>query len=150
LGVPFPIHSLKVVKNVAAIIMPIAGRLPFAWVYPTGEKQEKRIPKWESYYKWATVIAGDCHYIKRHMPDRLDGKILVTNTVTTEDVEIFHRSGVKYLITSAPALDGRSFGVNVIEAALVAVSGKGRKLTYDELSHLLDQLNIQPQLQELN
>jgi hypothetical protein len=150
LGLPFPIHSLKVVKNVAAIIMPIAGRLPFAWVYPTGEKQEKRIPKWESYYKWATVIAGDCHYIKRHMPDRLDGKILVTNTVTTEDVEIFHRSGVKYLITSAPALDGRSFGVNVIEAALVAVSGKGRKLTYDELSHLLDQLNIQPQLQELN
>jgi len=80
----------------------------------------------------------------------LDGKILVTNTVTTDDVEIFHRSGVKYLITSSPALDGRSFGVNVIEAALVAVSGKGRKLMNDELSVLLDQLNIHPQLQELN
>jgi hypothetical protein len=150
LGLPFPLRSLTAVKNVAAIIMPIAGRLPFEWVYPTGEKQEKRIPKWEKYYSWASVIAGDCHYIKRHMPDRLDDKVVVTNTTTTEDVENFQRAGVKYLITSSPALEGRSFGVNVIEAALVAVSGKGRKLTHAELSQMLDQLNMQPQLQVLN
>jgi hypothetical protein len=150
LGLPFPLRSLAAVKNVAAIIMPIAGRLPFDWVYPTGEKQEKRIPKWEKYYSWATVIAGDCHYIKRHMPDRLDGKVIVTNTTTPEDVENFQQAGVRYLITSSPALEGRSFGVNVIEAALVAVSGKGRKLTHAELSQMLDQLNMQPQLQVLN
>jgi len=150
LGLPFPLHSLTAVKNVAAFIMPIAGRLPFEWVYPTGEKQEKRIPKWEKYYSWATVIAGDCHYIKRHMPDRLEGKVIVTNTTTPDDVQSFKRAGVKYLITSSPALEGRSFGTNVIEAALVAVSGKGRKLTHAELSQLLDQLNIQPQLQVLN
>lgn len=150
LGLPFPLHSVTAVKNVAAIIMPIAGRLPFEWVYPTGEKQEKRIPKWEKYYSWATVIAGDCHYIKRHMPTRLDGKVIVTNTTTTEDVENFQQAGVKYLVTSSPALEGRSFGVNVIEAALVAISGKGRKLTHAELSQMLDQLNIQPQLQVLN
>ncbi len=150
LGLPFPLRSLTAVKNVAAIIMPIAGRLPFEWVYPTGEKQEKRIPKWGKYYQWATVIAGDCHYIKRHMPDRLEGKVIVTNTTTPEDVETFQRVGVKYLITSSPALEGRSFGTNVIEAALVAVSGKGRKLTHAELSQMLDQLNMQPQLQVLN
>jgi len=150
LGLPFPLRSLKAIKNLAAIIMPIAGRLPFEWVYPTGEKQEKRIPKWGKYYQWATVIAGDCHYIKRHMPDRLDGKIIVTNTTTPEDVEMFHQVGIKYLITSAPALDGRSFGMNVIEAAFVAIAGKGRKLTREELSQMLDQLGLQPQLQELN
>jgi len=150
LGLPFPLHSLAAVKNVAAMIMPIAGRLPFEWVYPTGEKQEKRIPKWEKYYSWARVIAGDCHYIKRYMPDRLDGKVIVTNTTTPEDVENFQQVGVKYLITSSPALEGRSFGMNVIEAALVAVSGKGRKLTHPELSQILDQLNMQPQLQVLN
>ena len=150
LGLPFPLRSISAVKNVAAIIMPIAGRLPFEWVYPTGEKQEKRIPKWEKYYSWATVIAGDCHYIKRHMPDRLEGKVIVTNTTTPEDVQSFKRVGVKYLITSSPAIEGRSFGTNVIEAALVAVSGKGRKLTHAELSQMLDQLNMQPQLQVLN
>ena len=150
LGLPIPIHSIRAVKNLAAIMMPIAGRLPFEWVYPTGEKQEKRTPKWGRYYQWATVIAGDCHYIKRYMPDRLDGKIIVTNTTTPEDVEMFRQAGIKYLITTTPVLDGRSFGTNMIEAALVAVAGKGRKLTNDELSEMLDKLNIQPQLQALN
>jgi hypothetical protein len=150
LGMPFPIHSLTMLKNLAAIMMPIAGRLPFEWVYPTGEKQETRLPKWEKYYQWATVLAGDCHYIKRHMPDRLDGKIVATNTTTPEDVELFRQVGIKYLITSTPVLEGRSFGTNMMEAALIAASGKGRKLTREELSQMLDQLGFQPQLQELN
>jgi hypothetical protein len=150
LGVPIPIRSLASVKRLASILMPIAGRLPFEWVYPTGEKQEKRIPKWGKYYQWATVVAGDCHYIKRHMPDRLDGKVIATNTTTAEDVEMFRQVGIKYLITSTPVLEGRSFGTNMMEAALVAVSGKGRKLTKDELNAMLDKLGFEPQLQELN
>jgi hypothetical protein len=84
------------------------------------------------------------------MPDHLYGKVLVTNTTTPEDVELFHQAGIKYLVTSTPVLDGRSFGTNMMEAALTAASGKRRKLTYDELSQLLGQLGFQPQLQELN
>jgi hypothetical protein len=150
LGLPFAVHSEKGLKTLAAIMMPIAGRLPFEWVYPTGEKQEVRKPKWEKYYHWSTVIAGDCHYIKRHMPERLDGKVIVTNTTTEADVKLFTESGVKYLVTSTPVLEGRSFGTNMMEAALIAVSGKHRELTRDELNQLLDKLNFQPQLQELN
>jgi hypothetical protein len=150
LGLPIPIRSLATVKRLAALVMPIAGRLPFEWVYPTGEKQEKRIPKWEKYYQWASVIAGDCHYIKRHMPDRLDGKVITTNTTTSEDVEMFRKAGLKYLITSTPVLEGRSFGTNMMEAAMIAASGKGRKLTQDELNEMLDKLGFEPQLQELN
>jgi len=131
-------------------LMPIAGRLPFEWVYPTGEKQEIRVPKWEKYYQWGTVIAGDCHYVKRHMPDHMEGKVIATNTTTPEDVELFRQVGVKYLLTTTPVLEGRSFGTNMMEAALIAVSGKGRQLTYEEIDQLLDQLGLEPQLQELN
>lgn len=150
LGLPFTVRSENSLKRVAAVIMPIAGRLPFEWVYPTGEKQEKRIPKWEQYYQWGTVIAGDCHYIKRHMPDKLEGKIIATNTTTTADIELFRMAGVKYVVTSTPVLEGRSFGTNMMEAALIAISGKNRVLTRDELNHLLDQLGFEPQFQELN
>jgi hypothetical protein len=150
LGIGIPIRSARAIKILAAIIMPIAGRLPFDWIYPTGEKQEKREPTWEKYYQWATVVSGDCHYIKRHMPDRLDGKVIATNTTTPEDVELFRGAGVKYLVTSTPVMDGRSFGTNMLEAALIAVSGKSRELTHDELSDLIDQLNFEPNLQELN
>ena len=85
LDVPMAIHKLSNLKLLAALLMPVAGRLPFEWIYPIGEKQEKRTPKWGKYYEWATVIAGDCHYIKRFMPDTLPGKVIVTNTTTPED-----------------------------------------------------------------
>ena len=150
LGLPFAVHSASSLKTLAAIMMPIAGRLPFEWIYPTGEKQEVRDPKWESYYQWGNVIAGDCHYVKRHMPNRLEGKVIATNTTTPEDVELFRSIGVKYLVTTSPVMDGRSFGANMLEAALVAVSGKGRVLKNEELKELLDEMGIEPQLQELN
>lgn len=150
LGLPIAVRGEKNLKRLAGLLMPVAGRLPFEWVYPTGEKQEQRIPKWQKYYHWATVIAGDCHYVKRHIPDHMQGKVIATNTTTAADVELFRQIGIKYLITSTPVLDGRSFGTNMMEAALIAVSGKGRKLSLDELNQLLDQLGFEPQLQELN
>jgi len=150
LGMPFPVRSKEGLKRLAALLLPVVGRLPFEWLYPTGEKQEKRIPKWEKYYQWATVIAGDCHYVKRHMPDRMDDKVIATNTTTEADVAMFRAAGVRYLITSTPVLEGRSFGTNMMEAALIAVSGKGRALSHAELQEMLDQLGLVPQLQQLN
>jgi molybdopterin synthase catalytic subunit len=37
-----------------------------------------------------------------------------------------------------------------MEAALVAVSGKGRPLTWDELSEMIEKLKFEPQIQDLN
>jgi hypothetical protein len=150
LGLPIPVRSEAAVKRLAALVMPIAGRLPFEWLYPIGEKQEQNIPKFEQWYQWATVIAGDCHYVKRHMPARLDGKIICTNTTTPEDVEKFRAAGVRYLVTTTPILDGRSFGTNMMEAALIAVSGQRRSLTYAELDELIARLGFTPTIQKLN
>ncbi len=150
LGMPIPLHTAGQLKTLAAILLPAVGRVPFSWVYPTGEKQEARVPKYQKYYHWATVTAGDCHYVKRHMPDDMHGKVIVTNTTTTEDTTLFKQCGVKYLVTTTPVLDGRSFGTNMMEAAMVAVSGKGRPLTQAEYEELLTKLNFKPELQTLN
>ena len=150
LEVPIPIKSLGGLRTLAAIMIPIVTRFPFEWLYPTGEKQDVRTPKWVKYYQWATVVAGDCLYIKRNMPDDMKGKVIVTNTTTPEDVELFRKCGVKYLVTTTPVMDGRSFGTNMMEAALVAVAGKGRALTWPELTEMIDKLGFEPQIQELN
>lgn len=150
LGVPIPIRSIKGLRTLAALLIPVVTLFPFEWLYPTGEKQDERKPKYVEWYQWATVVAGDCHYIKKHMPDNMQGKVIVTNTTTPEDVELFRKCGVKYLVTTTPVMEGRSFGTNMMEAALVAISGKGRPLTWDELNGMLDKLGFEPQLQELN
>nr|HID15111.1 quinate 5-dehydrogenase [Anaerolineae bacterium] len=150
LGIPIPIRSLRALRILARILMPIAGRLPMEFLYPTGKKQEEIVPKFGKWYAWATVISGDCLYIKRHMPERLDGKVIATNTTTPADVEAFRQRGVRYLVTSTPRLEGRSFGTNMMEAALVAIAGKGRPLTTDELQEMLERLDLKPTLQRLN
>lgn len=150
LGLPIRVRSLRGVKLLAAVVLPIASRVPFEWLYPTGERQEVRDPKWAQDYRWAKVIAGDCHFIKRHMSPKLPDKIVVTNTTTPADVELFREAGVSYLVTSTPVLDGRSFGTNMMEAALVAAAGKGRPLTDAELASMIDMLGMEPHLQRLN
>lgn len=150
LGIPIALHSKQSIKRLARVLVPIVTRLPFSWLYPTGESQEERTPKWERYYRWATVTAGDCHYVKRFIPDGMDGKIVVTNTTTPHDVELFRSIGVRYLVTSTPVLEGRSFGTNMMEAALVAVAGNQRPLERRELADMLAEIGLEPQLQTLN
>jgi hypothetical protein len=150
LGINIPVHTEKALKTLAAFLMPIAGRLPFEWVYPIGEKQEERKPKYPRWFHWATVVAGDCHYIKRYMPDDMQGKVIVTNTTTEQDTELFRKCGVKYLVTTTPVLEGRSFGTNMMESALIAVSGKKRVLTHPEYEAMLAELGFEPGMQELN
>ena len=150
LGLPIPIRTLRGLHFLARVLLPVLGHLPLEWLYPTGEKQEEIVPKFEAWYNWATVIAGDCLYVKRHMPDRLDGKVIATNTTTEADVEAFRQRGVRYLVTSTPRLEGRSFGTNMMEAALVAVAGKGRPLTTEELEEMLNRLKLEPTIQQLN
>ncbi len=130
--------------------MPVAGRLPFEWIYPTGEKQEKRTPKWGKYYEWATVIAGDCHYIKRFMPDNLQGKVIVTNTTTPEDVEAFRKAGREifdyYHACSGWTLIRYEYDGGRAGGCL----WQGTPAHLAELSEMLDKLGFEPQLQELN
>ncbi|MBU0512570.1 MAG: quinate 5-dehydrogenase [Chloroflexi bacterium] len=150
LGIPIAIRGIKRVERVARILLPIVGRMPISMLYPTGEKQLEVTPKYEVYYQGNSVTAGDWLYIKNHLPEDMQGKIIVTNTTTPDDVEFLKKRGVKYLVTTTPVMDGRSFGTNMLEAALVAAAGKGRALTNDELNQILDELGIKPQIRELN
>ncbi|MEN8172162.1 MAG: quinate 5-dehydrogenase [Chloroflexota bacterium] len=149
LDIPLAIRGMKNLDRMARIMLPIVGRMPISMLYPTGEKQLEVVPKYEKYYQGNTVTAGDWLYIKNHMPEDMNGKIIVTNTTTPEDVVFLKERGVKYLVTTTPVMDGRSFGTNMLEAALVAAAGKGRALTNDEIDQIIDQLGIKPQIREL-
>lgn len=50
LGIPIPVRSLRTLHLLGMRApMPIMGRLPFEWLYPTGEKQETSTPKFRSW-----------------------------------------------------------------------------------------------------
>lgn len=149
LGIPVPINRVPVANIAAALLLPIVGRLPIEMLYPTGEKQLEVVPKFNKYYQANKVIAGDWLYIMQHAPDNLDGKIIVTNTITEDDLAFLKARHVHYLVTTTPVIDGRSFGTNMFEAALVAAAGKNRPLTRQELNQIIDDLNLSAQIRDL-
>ncbi|MDQ6779649.1 MAG: quinate 5-dehydrogenase, partial [Candidatus Eremiobacteraeota bacterium] len=126
-------------------------KLPFQFFYPTGKKQDRAPqPKYPQYYADAAVIAGDFHFIRQHMPDRLDGKTIITNTVTQANVEELRERGAERLVTSTPNLEGRSFGTNVMEAALLAIMGKRwEDVGEADYRALLQRLDFKPHVEQL-
>ena len=149
LGIPMFVHSIDAVKRLSRTLLPILGRVPLQWLYPMGEDQEKIEPKYEDKYMWAQIIADDFHYIKKHLPDELNGRIIVTNTTTPTDIERLRDRGASYLCTTTPRFEGRTFGTNVMEAAMTAIAGKNRPLTPQEVRHMLTDEQLRPTILDL-
>lgn len=85
------------------------------------------------------------------MPDNLEGKIIITNTVTEDDIEELKNLGAKMLVTTTPEFNGRSFGTNVMEAVLVSIMQKNiDDITPKDYEILLEKLNFKPRVVYLN
>ncbi len=154
LNIPIPLKSLSALDKIARAVAPIVVKLPFSMLYPTGEKQDTVQSKKSvhtKFYNEADIIAGDFLLVKKHMPEDMTGKSIITNTVTAEDVDLLRERGLSTLITTTPEMDGRSFGTNVMEALIVSLLKKmPEDITDDEINELLDRLNFKPRIEVLN
>jgi len=146
-----PVKGLHEFEEMAEKYLPDACKLPFQFFYPTGKKQDKPPePKYPQYYNDAQLIAGDFHFMRQFMPEHLDGKIVLTNTVTQNDIEDLRSRSVAQLITTTPEFAGRSFGANVVEAALlVLLAKKWTEVTAGDYERLLARLHFKPRVLSL-
>ena len=153
-GIPYPIKTVQELEELADRILPEIAKMPFHMIYPTGKKQESqdeaKVQKFAGYYMDAEVIAGDFHLIRRFMPSGLNGQTILTNTTTPDDLDFLKEKGAGILVTTTPEYEGRSFGTNVMEAALVAVLGKPwAEITPEDYLELLGRLNFRPRILKL-
>ena len=149
LGIDKPILSLEDLEIRAEKLLPEICKLPISMVYPTGKKQEVIEPDelTRPYFEEAEVVAGDFHIMRRRLPDRMDGKGILTNTVTAQDVEELKRRGVSWLVTTTPEIGGRSYGTNVLEAALLAILGKPwEEVSAADYQALIERAALRPRI----
>jgi hypothetical protein len=143
LGVPIPVYGIPAFKRVARIMLPIVSHFPMSMIFYGSDGAEKE-PKYVKYFEGSDLIAGDFLFMRKYMPKNLSGKTVVTNTTTEDNIELLKSRGVKTVITTTPRYEGRSFGTNMLEAALTAYAGKGMRLTDEELNALIDELGLKP------
>ena len=152
LGLPIPIPSIRVLYCLAVLLLPIITKLSTEQVgYPTGADQELTRTRYERFYRWADFVTGDFLFIRKHLPAELPGKVVITNTVTSEDAEELKMRGVRAFVTASPRLEGRTFGTNVIEGVLVALSGKHPlQLGRSDYLEFARRLNWRPHIEMLH
>ncbi len=149
LGIDKPILTLDELEERAKKLLPEICKLPISMVYPIGRKQEAIEPDelTDPYFADAEVIAGDFHLMRRRLPDSLQGKGVLTNTVTRSDLQELKKRGVAWLVTTTPEIDGRSFGTNAIEAALLAILGKQwDEVTPEDYLRLIEEADLTPRV----
>jgi hypothetical protein len=149
LGLPFPVYGIPAFKRLARIMLPLVSIFPMSMLF-YGSSGAEHKPKYTKYFLGSDLIAGDFLFMRKYMPERMDGATVVTNTTTAANIELLKARGVKMVITTTPRYEGRSFGTNMLEAALTAYAGLGRRLTDVELDALIDDLELKPAVLELN
>lgn len=152
LDFPIPLHSLRSIHILAAVLLPVITQLPYKWVYPTGAEQDKPpSKKYSRFYEEAEVIAGDFMQVWSHLPDDLSGKIIITNTTTEQNVEELQKRNLHILVTTTPRLGGRSFGTNVMEAMCRCLIDKPDDQTTEaDFRDLIERIPLKPQVHVLN
>jgi hypothetical protein len=166
LGIPIPVRGIDAYRKLARVLLPIVSYFPMSMLfYGSGGEEpeyfpmsmlfygsggEEPEPKYQRYWKEADLIAGDFLFMRKYLPENLTGKTVITNTTTDENIELLRARGVRQVITTTPRYEGRSFGTNLLEAALTAYAGKGRPLSDAELNALIDELDLRPSVQRLN
>lgn len=141
LGVPIPVYGIPAFKRLARVMLPVVSYFPMSMLfYGSGGAEHK--PKYVGYFAGSDLIAGDFLFMRKYMPMDMSGKTVVTNTTTEENIELLRQRGVETVITTTPRYEGRSFGTNMMEAALTAHAGKGRRLEDEELDGLIEEVGV--------
>jgi len=84
------------------------------------------------------------------MPSDLRGKSIITNTVTAADRLQLEERGLAWLATASPDFAGRSFATNVLDALIVAVSGKSPdQLRPEDYYEYASRLGIRPRVERI-
>jgi hypothetical protein len=143
LGIPIPIRGMRTFKRVAQVMLPLVSYFPMSMLfYGSGGSEQE--PKYTRYFESSDLLADDFLFMRKYMPQRLTGKTVITNTTTEANIRLLEERGVDRVITTTLRYSGRSFGTNLMEAALTAYAGKRRPLTDVELNALIDELGIRP------
>ena len=145
LGIPIPIRGIASYRRIARLLFPIVSYFPMSMLfYGSGSGGDESETKYERYWRESDLLAGDFLFMRKYLPDDLSGKMVITNTTTDENIALLRARGVRTVMTTTPRYEGRSFGTNMMEAALTAYADKGRTLSDTELNALVDALDLRP------
>jgi predicted amino acid dehydrogenase len=135
-----PLLSLDQVRFVSPLILNVVTRAPLDWYFPGARSRRRLMPRWRHAFYWAEVIVGGMNYLKRYSPQSLDGKIVISNVISQDEIDWLKSKGASIVASLTPVVSGERISASVMEAALTLVTrgkpGHRRDRYLDEIIKL--------------
>ena len=151
-GIPKFINSIKDLELYAKGIHDVLKLSPARMI----SSSLPLVNEWNSYIlrkamQKATVIVvpyeGFYDYLEDTTLEELGGKIILTSTAYEDRVDFLKKRGVDVIIDATPKILDRMVQVDVLEAMIIAASGKkGKDITNDDLLEVISEQKIHPSI----
>ena len=95
----------------------------------------------------STVVVAPVHELDRFGRDELAGKTIITSTVSNRRAARFRARGVHMVIDGAPLLFGRVLGPAMLDAMIIAATGKEpQDILQDDYLEIIGDLQLEPRV----
>ena len=146
LGVPKLLTSLEALELYAAGAHYVLDWTPTAVMASGPVKEWTRFVLRKALQK-ATVVVAAAHELDAFGIEELAGKTLITSGVNAQRQAQFRDKGVHLVIDGAPNLFGHVLGPHILDAMIMAATGKGSQdLQEDDYLEIITDLQLEPRL----
>ncbi|MCP5128807.1 MAG: dehydrogenase [Pseudomonadales bacterium] len=148
LGIPRLLHSLKALELYAAGSQPVMRFSPEGISRPSlapGRLLNQFLLK--KAVRDADVIVAPYHQLERYGPAELEGKAVLTSTVSAERLQALKERGVRVVLDCSIQLFEHTVGLNVVEAMILAALGKpASQIAHDDYLEIFTGLDLKPRI----
>ena len=147
-GTPGLLHSLRALELYAAGSQPVMRLRPGRGVLrsfaPARLANRLLLNK---AVKDADVIVAPYHQLERYSLAELEGKVVLTSTISPERQESLREKGVRVVVDCSIQLFGETVGLNVVEAMILAILGKpASEVAQDDYLEIFANLDLKPRI----
>ncbi|MCB1847120.1 MAG: hypothetical protein KDI04_06940 [Halieaceae bacterium] len=95
----------------------------------------------------ADAIVASWHQLERYGAAELDGKVVLTSTISPERLQALKERGVRVVVDCSIQLFEQTVGLNVVEAMILAALGKpAEQIAHDDYLEIFTDLELKPRI----
>ena len=147
-GAPGVLQSLRALELYAAGSHPVLRFSPEGGLLPSlapGRLVNRFLLK--RAVRDADVIVASWHHLERYGAAELDGKVVLTSTISPERLQALKERGVRVVVDCSIQLFEQTVGLNVVEAMIVAALGKpADQIAHDDYLEIFTDLELKPRI----
>ena len=148
LGIPRLLNSLKALELYATGSAPVRRFSPERVSLPSlapGRLVNQFLLK--KAVRDADVIVAPYHQLERYGAGELEGKTVLTSTVSPERLQALKDRGIRMVLDCSIQLFEQTVGLNVIEAMILAALGKpASQISHDDYLEIFTSLDLKPRI----